>query len=181
MDGSRTTINDAIDYMRYDQESSWTYTDEAIYYAWDNIQQYGRTDVTQVQILMTDGASTFGLYLYDDTTGDYTYPAVNLIHGYNITSFAIGIGAGTSSAELNEIATDPDEEFVYDIDSYSNLNDIYMKITNAVCQEVNSDSGLRSLPRATPNLRRIMNDSQKVPVTRKESLIPRVQPDGEPM
>lgn len=153
MDYSRSSVESALYTMRTNQMRSWTYTNNAIYFAWDSIMSYGRWDVPQVMLLLTDGASTRGLELYDYTYNQWNYPAENLLHDFGITSFAIGIGQGTSNTELNRIATDPDNEFVYDLDDYDELNELYMKITNAVCQVGNTgDSDIDMGSVAIPNI-----------------------------
>ena len=79
--------------------------------------------VQQVVITLTDGGSSVGLYLDpnssdpvpDGTTSQLYAP--DLFHNYGITSFAVGVGSGVSNAELEEIASDPDEDYMMMIEN----------------------------------------------------------------
>ena len=140
MDYDKNSVQSAFTSMRNNQMRSWTYTHNTIYFAWDNIMSYGRYDVPQIFLMLTDGACTMlGMNLYDYDTGAWDYPAEQLLHNFGITSFAIGIGTSTSLPELERIATDPDSDFLYDLNTYDELNELYMRITNAVCQVGNNN------------------------------------------
>jgi len=147
--------------MRNNYMRSWTYTHHAIYYAWLASRQHGRSGVQQVVVTLTDGRSTRGLYLDpgsdpvpDGTTSQLYAP--DLFHNYGITSFAVGVGSGVNNLELQEIASDPDEDYLISISSYSSMDDFILKIGASVCQTSNDDDD--------NNLNRSIEDSIVNPV-----------------
>ena len=52
-----------------------------------------------------------------------------------VTILAVGVGGWTNKAELNQIASDPDNKNVYHVDNFNNLAEksFFKKIKSAVC------------------------------------------------
>ena len=106
-------------------------------------------DVPQVVILMTDGEANHNAGLYLPLANGQYYYAPNLLH-YRVdnvpaqTSYAVGIGPGVVTSELNIIATDPDADHVFTASDFDDLETIYLAITSSVCS--GQDAGARSLP-----------------------------------
>jgi len=127
----RTVVNSAINSCANDQDRGTTHTSFAIETMMGHMVTNGRVGVPQVMIVMTDGRASGGLD--DDVIDD--------MHAAGIIAFAIGIGSGADQAELAEIASDPDNEFMYSLENFDDLAGIHPGITQAIC---NSD-GTRSI------------------------------------
>ena len=55
------------------------------------------------------------------------------LHDANINVFAIGVGKGASKEELDDIASDPDEDHSYLVRSFSQIFSIIDEITHSAC------------------------------------------------
>ena len=149
LESNRTRVQQNLDQMRNSYMKGYTFTHMGIYYGWYASQTHGRENVQQVVVTITDGASTYGLYLdpyYQEPVPDGhvgSYYAPNLFHNYGIVSFAVGVGSGVNQNELNEIASDPDEDYVITIEDYSKMLEYLWQVTGVICQSAGgrSESG----------------------------------------
>lgn len=128
-DSSQTSVQNAMSTMRNSYMGQMTYTEKVLADVAMASLSHGRAGVPQVMFLLTDGAANGPNGLYHN--GVYM-PQV--LHNQGFISFAIGIG-GYSLAELQEIATDPDSEYVYTQSNFNNLDQVVLTLANAVCQE----------------------------------------------
>ncbi|XP_064631743.1 collagen alpha-3(VI) chain-like [Lineus longissimus] len=83
-----------------------------------------RPGVPDVAIVVTDGKS-------NDPVSTLT--EAQLAHDANITLVALGIGGGVDSNELNNIASDPDSENVYEVADFDSLSTIVDSLTSSTC------------------------------------------------
>lgn len=85
------------------------------------IRQYGfskqrtREDAVKLAIVLTDGISRSPLVTKKES---------NLCREQGIHLFAIGIGKRVDKTELKRIANDPDQKFMFHVDSYQALHRI---------------------------------------------------------
>ena len=82
-----------------------------------------RPGVPNTLIVVSDGKSM------DDVTG----PAQTL-RDSGVTIFAIGVGRGIDKNELKNIATDPDEEHMFVVQKFDDLDSIIKTIKDKACQ-----------------------------------------------
>jgi collagen type VI alpha len=106
-----------------------TNTAAAIELARQQFIQNGREGVPHAIVLITDGLSN---------DKDATIQAAVNARGNGIEIFAIGVGAGVDSDELNAIATDPDSTHVSLLNSFSaqTLGSILKPLAQRVCTPV---------------------------------------------
>lgn len=74
-----------------------------------------RSNVAHIGIILTDGQS-------QDV--ESTREQARLAHKEGVYLFAIGIGSNVDKLELRDIASDPDENFVFMLDNYDALTSI---------------------------------------------------------
>jgi len=129
-----------IDTMGNEQFRQLTHTNEALKAMSDSIISHGRSGVPQFLIVITDGESTNGLDYYDSQTGT-TYNTAEKFHSDGVTVFGIGVGYGISQAELQLIATDPDDKYLYELSDFEALDDIRLVIAGDLC----TGGGTRSM------------------------------------
>jgi len=138
-DADPASVQTHLNTLRGDQDRSNTQTGLALQTMYDTINDFGRDGVPQVFVIITDGVSTNGLiYPHNDPSGVDT--AAQLIN-HPVTSYAIGVGSGTSLAELQAIASNPDEEHMFDLDGFNSLDQIKLALTSGVCQSEGDSSG----------------------------------------
>lgn len=123
-----TEVQTAINTCRNDQDRHNTQTAVALQTMYDLIVQHGRVGVPQVFVIITDGVSTGGLSANGIDT------AAQLL-SVPVTSYAIGVGSGTSLAELQAIASNPDDDHMFDLDGFNSLDQIKLALTSGVCQQ----------------------------------------------
>lgn len=133
LDYDKVSIDSAIEKLRNSHYKSQTYTNYALDNMLNNVLQYGRPNARQFLILITDGKSSKGLKLKDKQTKTKIDTA-KALHDNNIVTFAIGVGQETDREELEKIASDPDEDFKFDLDSYDALEGVRSKITEFACE-----------------------------------------------
>ncbi|KAK6490585.1 collagen alpha-6(VI) chain-like [Huso huso] len=83
-----------------------------------------REGVPQVAVIITDGKSH-----------DNVKEAADAVKGSGITLYAIGI-KDAELAELSEIASDPDDQFVYNVADFAALTGISQNILQVLCTKV---------------------------------------------
>lgn len=142
MENDIDKVHENLETMRNNYMKSQTFTNKAIYYAWLASQQFGRPNVRQIVITLTDGASTKGLKL--KANGKDPFPenhqnvkqihSPDLFHTYGMSSFIIGIGDELNNEELEQIASDPNEDYLINIKNYDAIDDVRLRIGAAVCQ-----------------------------------------------
>jgi collagen type VI alpha len=103
---TKSQMKQAVDGIRY--QSGWTYTAEALKFLRSHIftTDAGMRDnvgIPKVLVLLTDGKSQ----------GESVSPPAQALKNIGISIFSIGVGSGVSISQLNEIASDPDSEYVF--------------------------------------------------------------------
>ncbi|KAL8577058.1 hypothetical protein ACOMHN_049918 [Nucella lapillus] len=83
-----------------------------------------RSSVTNIGVVMSDGVSN---------DGSYTATQASYARNAGITLFSIGIGSFIPLSELNEIATDPDSDYVFSVSSFSALSGIKSAFQTKAC------------------------------------------------
>ena len=79
-------------------------------------------------IVITDGASNVNPHL--------TVPEALKVHNAGITVLAVGISSNISIPELMGIASDPDEDNMFTLDSYVDLIKREQEISTRACQTI---------------------------------------------
>ena len=126
-----TEILNAIGQMSWEQMGGQTFTALALETCLDTIQNYGRPGVDQYLLVLTDGASTNGLLLDDGNGGQYNIATAILQAG--VTVFSVGVGSAISVDELNTIASNPDSNYVYQLEDFDALTNIRLLVVGDVC------------------------------------------------
>ena len=103
---TKSEMKQAVDRIPY--QSGWTFTAEALKFLRNQIftKQAGMRDnvgFPKVLVLLTDGRSQ----------GASVGPPAHALKNIGINIFSIGVGSGVSTSQLNEIASDPDSEYVF--------------------------------------------------------------------
>lgn len=111
-----------------------TFTGKALDFAYEEIiKDKTRPGVKVVMVVLTDGISF-----------DNFLTPTNLIKNQGIDIFAVGYGAASES-QLNIIASDPDEEYMYIGTSMEELLQFSSNLTRKLCSEEVVTSGRRDL------------------------------------
>ena len=84
-----------------------------------------RPGVPNIGIIVTDGRSN---------NAAATQAAANAARAAGIELFSVGVGSGVSRAELNSMATDPDNSHVFMVDDFSKLAQIKSAFQQQTCQ-----------------------------------------------
>ncbi|KAK7501883.1 hypothetical protein BaRGS_00006969, partial [Batillaria attramentaria] len=108
--GGGTNTGDALDYLKDNMFTS---------------ANGDRPGVLNIGVVITDGKS-------NDATE--TARAARECRSAGITMFAIGVGNGIPTSELNEIATDPDYNHVLKATGYSDLSNIKSSFETVACK-----------------------------------------------
>lgn len=103
---TKSEMKQAVDRIPY--RNGLTYTAEALKFLRNNIftRRAGMREddgIPKVLVLLTDGRSQ----------GDPVGPAADELKKIGISIFGIGVGSRISMSQLNEIASDPDSEYVF--------------------------------------------------------------------
>ena len=83
-----------------------------------------RTSVAKIAIVLTDGLSIHP---------DLTAREAQLAHNMGVQIFAVGIGAGVDKQELQDIASNPDNNFIFHVDHFGALHEIKSKLATRTC------------------------------------------------
>lgn len=89
-----------------------------------------RANVAQIVIVLTDGLSM---------DADLTAQEARYAHAAGIKVFAIGIGYGADLSEVRNIASNPDNDYVFQVDDFRSLDTIKEVLANKTCAEKPSD------------------------------------------
>lgn len=105
-----------------------TNTGDAINYALDKMftpAAGAREGVTRVVIVITDGRSQ---RTYE------TKHAARRLHEAKINTFSVGVGRNLDLIELQDIASDPDSDFLFMVDDFNALTTITNKLARKACE-----------------------------------------------
>lgn len=105
-----------------------TNTGDAINFALDSMftQQAGSRDgVTRVVIVITDGRSQKTYH---------TKLAARRLHEAKINTFAIGVGRNIDILELQDIASNPDSDYMFMVDDFNALDTITDRLARKACE-----------------------------------------------
>lgn len=128
----KSDILDAIYRLPF-QEGSGTNTTGALLTMMNEVytQRMGnRLHVRDIAIVMTDGQSTI--------ERDLTVPTAKKAHELGIRTFAIGVGSADLpefKAEIDGIASDPDDDHVFSIGDFGDLEFIEDTLVKRTCRE----------------------------------------------
>lgn len=105
-----------------------TNTGDAINYALDHMftpAAGSRNGVTRVVVVITDGRSqkTYATKL-----------AARRLHDSKINTFSIGVGRNIDHNELQDIASDPDSEYLFMVDDFNALSTLTIRLAKKACQ-----------------------------------------------
>ncbi|NXL49552.1 COSA1 protein, partial [Podilymbus podiceps] len=162
-------LKSAVDKMPYLGEG--TYTASAIQEA-IQLFQAARPAVRKVAVVITDGQGDARDKVQLDTV-------VREAHATNIEIFVIGIIQRTDLhyddflQEMQLIATDPDEEHVYQIDDFMTLSALENKLITKICENVSEvytrkDDGLSPSPSPESEIASEVTNSQLPKMTASE-------------
>ncbi|XP_076465728.1 matrilin-1-like [Babylonia areolata] len=101
-----------------------TNTGKALHYVSSQGMAEARPGVAHVVIVLTDGQSA-------NTT--YTLQEARAAHEQGIYVLSVGIGPSTDVQELMDIASDPDENFVFHVDNFTGLHNIRELLAIKTC------------------------------------------------
>ncbi|CAH1791715.1 unnamed protein product [Owenia fusiformis] len=116
-------IKDAISSIQ--QKSGGTNTGKAISHMRENMFNHARPGITKIGVIITDGQSR---------NPEWTLRQSAKAKHENIHIFAIGVGHSIDRKELEEIASEPKEQFVFAVDNYSKLRKITAMLSRKACQ-----------------------------------------------
>ncbi|KAH3775135.1 hypothetical protein DPMN_176532, partial [Dreissena polymorpha] len=122
----KAAIQAAVTAITYTGQT--THTDEAIKYARETSFSAAngmRGNAAKIAIIVTDGQSN---------NPAATASEAALLRQQGVTVFAIGVGTGIGTAELNAMATDPDASHVFQVDNFSNLDTIKGTLSKKTCE-----------------------------------------------
>ena len=74
-------------------------------------------------MLLTDGFSN----------GIKPGPAASALRNLGVSIFSIGVGSSVSVAELNEIASDPDTDYVFRLNNFNELASFVDRVSSVSC------------------------------------------------
>lgn len=154
-------IDTALTTMRGAQMKKFTWTAVMLETMLETITTNSRPGMPQIAILLTDGESTNGLFRPDPTTGE-DYNTAQAMHDAGVIVYAIGIGDSISLDELSEIASNPDQQYLYELVNFGALAEIQLGIASRICSSTSSKRKRRS-SRPAVNQRRAayFNDAYK--------------------
>ena len=109
------------------QSLGGTYTYDAL----DGVRTQGlnpkivRPDISKIAIVMTDGESYFP---------DRTAAAAKKLKEAGVNVFAVGIGDQVNNDELKSIASEPTEQYLFNVGSYELLDEIKEELAMGACE-----------------------------------------------
>ena len=86
-----------------------------------------RSNAPNVAVVITDGES--------NVKQKMTIPEAKKVHNAGIIVIAVGISNNISVPELKGIASDPDKDHLFKVDSYNELVKVQKKIANETCKQ----------------------------------------------
>ncbi|EDO32432.1 predicted protein, partial [Nematostella vectensis] len=111
-------IKTAVDNMPYHGKT--THTGKALKFTLEEVFKKARKNVKNVLIALTDGHAS-----------DLVKKPAQAVRDYGIEVFAVGVGS-PDIAELEEIATDPDKDHVFNVD-FDEVSNITGGLENQIC------------------------------------------------
>ena len=123
---TKSDLKNAVSRINYN--GGGTYTAEALEYVRKNIFTSSggmRQDpgIPKVLVLITDG------YSYGDSVSG---PA-NTLQKQGVNIFSIGVGRNVRVSELNEIASNPDKDYVFRLDNFNDLSSWVDRLSSVSC------------------------------------------------
>ena len=88
------------------------------------VADVARPNVAQIAIVLTDGLSA------DERQ---TAKEARIAHKLGIKTFAIGIGSGVDMIEIRNIASDPSDDFVFQVADFGSLDAIKETLAIKTC------------------------------------------------
>ena len=85
-----------------------------------------RAGVRNVMIIVTDG--------YSNVDKDNTVTAAMTARGAGIDIYSVGVGESPNIRELNGMASDPDNEYVFLVEELKNVEKVAGELLDALCQ-----------------------------------------------
>lgn len=113
------------------QRGRWTNTAAGIRQAM-TVLEGGRPAVQDVMIVLTDGNSNMG---------DFPWLTADSARARGIQVFAIGVGRAIRDDELQQIANDPDSDFLFFADDFAALSTLLDNLLENACTTPGSVSG----------------------------------------
>ena len=108
-----------------------------------------RDNVPWICMVITDGEA--------NVDEELTIPEADEARNRDIIMFAVGIGDQVSYQEIQGIANDPDEKFVFNATGFDGLDDIRAQVVSAACEAA---SGETIKYKASPQSARILSDTR---------------------
>jgi len=125
-------LESRIDQLAGEQMKSATMTNIALHTTIENMMNNGRPLVPQILVLITDGKSSRGLDFPTANTPT-KYNTADKLHDLDITSFVVAISDSVAQNEVKRIATDPDANFLTQLDDFDSLTNVVSNIANTAC------------------------------------------------
>ena len=107
------------------QSGGGTYTAEALDKMTELMVAKARKNVTKVAIIITDG---------DSHIPEQTARAAVAARATGMHLFAIGVGPNVKTKELNDIASDPDDQYVFAAANFDALDEIKDLLAIRTCE-----------------------------------------------
>ena len=131
---TKSDLRKAID--RVDYNGLLTYTGEALEF----VKKYVFTEsagmradigIPKVLVLLTDGHSN----------GREVFNPANELRNAGVSIFSIGVGSSVSEKELKDIASDPDDDYVFRLSTFNELSKWVDRLSSVSCSGKCHDSG----------------------------------------
>ncbi|KAK6188180.1 hypothetical protein SNE40_004416 [Patella caerulea] len=122
---SKESVMKGIEGIRFTTGN--TYTNKALQYATSTMytpEHGSRSNVQNVMIILTDGESD---------KPELTRAAANQAKAAGINIFSIGVGTKVKVTELNDMASEPSESFVFELDDFQSLESIRNPFSKRTC------------------------------------------------
>lgn len=133
MDHSTQGVTQALNAMRRDQIKQHTMTNYALEAAYNAIRNNRRRTTPQVALVLTDGKSTNGLGMSHITNGN----TASQLRNYGVKVFTIGVTDSVDLAELQDIASDPDETYLEQLEDFDALSSFKLNLAQEMCTNYN--------------------------------------------
>ena len=134
LSGSSAAVHGAIDGMV--QIEGYTDIQEGLALGQGEIAANGRPGVPHVIILLTDGQQ-------EGAPGDPVAEA-GAARAAGTTIYAVGVGGGPNTGQLNAIASDPDSTYVYSVEDFSSLQAIRDQLVATACPSPTAPTATRT-------------------------------------
>ncbi|XP_050403923.2 cartilage matrix protein [Patella vulgata] len=171
---SKESVMKGIEGIRFTTGN--TYTNKALQYATSTMytpEHGSRSNVQNVMIILTDGESD---------KPELTRAAANQAKAAGINIFSIGVGAKVKVQELNDMASEPTDLFVFELDDFQSLKSIRNPFSKRTCEVIVSTTQtpttttpepttrttkrqLTTTPKVTPTTTKVTKTTTKPTIT----------------